>query len=218
MALSFTALVAMNPIGFLPVSETMQATSILQATEIASREGKEGVVARVIGTENLVKIKQDDYLQMHRAMFNYGAKAVVNMFRNAKIVWPEIAKVSETNTCFAIPKIKQFVEIVRVPEVVRERAQFLDSIIVPQAIEAANAYRYIKALPSIYFSIGRTEAKRRFAREIASHTKCAQSVPQYLFAALDSRLDSNVSDKLTETFVNVTAKSLERAFAVKDNE
>jgi len=203
----------------LPVAETLHANSIMEATALADREGKEGVVARVIGQATLVKVKQEDYLAMHRAMFSYGVSAVLGIFRGANLTWSDISAVAEAGSVAVVPRIREAIENVGVPEVIAERMAFLNSVILPQAISATNAAAYASMLPVELFELPKPEIKRGFAQDIEHHQKASGSAAAYLFAALDGRIalygHTGPSEKLAEVFINTSAKALERAFSAQ---
>lgn len=64
-----------------PVAHTFSASTLADALALAPRPGAEGVVVRLVDSDLRVKIKQDDYVALH--------KLVTGM--NARAVWERIA-------------------------------------------------------------------------------------------------------------------------------
>lgn len=150
---------------------------------------------------------------MHRAMFAYGLRSLTSLIREAGITFDDIVRVAESGSSFAIPNIKLVIETVGIPEVIAERKAFLDSIIVPAAVNAVNGWNYVYQLPNSYFDRPLPEVKRDFAKEMPNHIADANSVAPYLFAAIDSRLQCHITDqKIIEVFMAAIVRALEKDF------
>lgn len=64
-----------------PRTEVFEVKSLADALEMEPREGAEGLVVRYIDTDKRVKIKQDDYVALHRVLTG----------TNARVIWEFMA-------------------------------------------------------------------------------------------------------------------------------
>lgn len=113
-----------------PVTETMSATTLAGALALPPRPGHEGVVVRMPGSV-MIKLKQDDYVALHRLITGM----------NARVVWERIGE-GETaeQLCAGIPE--EFWPWVREVggELVREKNRVIDEA-------TAEHERIVAALP-----------------------------------------------------------------------
>lgn len=59
-----------------PVAEVLPYTSMREALEADARSGKEGVVVHLLDSDVRVKIKQEDYIRLHRIVTGLNARSV----------------------------------------------------------------------------------------------------------------------------------------------
>lgn len=88
--------------GNLPITEKMPATTLREALELPDRENREGVVVRIISDDPkdqfMIKIKQDDYIQMHRVTSAYSAKRSRELVKSLEVKtneWLEFEKTGD---------------------------------------------------------------------------------------------------------------------------
>jgi RNA ligase len=67
-----------------PVTEVWKFNSFVDALSFPDRKGKEGVVIR--SGRNIVKLKQADYVELHRIVTNLSPKTIWEMLRDGKTV------------------------------------------------------------------------------------------------------------------------------------
>lgn len=67
-----------------PVTETWQYKSFVEAVSFPDREGMEGVVIR--SGKKMVKLKQQDYIELHRIVTNLSPKAIWEMLAAGRTV------------------------------------------------------------------------------------------------------------------------------------
>lgn len=141
-----------------PLAETMSARTLAEALALPPRAGCEGVVVRMPGPV-MIKLKQDDYVALHRLITGM----------NARVVWERIGE-GETaeQICAAIPE--EFWPWVREVggELIREKNRIIDEA-------TAEHERLLGALPEGW-------TRRDYAME-------AQKSPHraWLFNLLDER-------------------------------
>lgn len=58
------------------VTETFEAKTLAEALALPPRENAEGIVVEFDGSRTKVKIKQDDYLRLHRVLYSLSNKAI----------------------------------------------------------------------------------------------------------------------------------------------
>lgn len=124
--------VPMDVIGWPgPRTTVFAAATLAEALALPPRENAEGVVVRVLGSDVRVKIKQDDYIQLHRLITGM----------NARVVWERIgAGETADRICEGIPE--EFWPWVREVggELVREKNRVIDEA-------TAEHERILAALP-----------------------------------------------------------------------
>jgi len=59
-----------------PITQIFNENSLAQALARKPREGAEGVVVRFVATNEMVKIKQEDYVALHRIIFGLNERAI----------------------------------------------------------------------------------------------------------------------------------------------
>jgi len=64
-----------------PRVEYLHPTTLSEALRMAPRPGKEGIVVRSLMDETMLKIKQEDYVQLHRIVTGLNRRAVWEMLR-----------------------------------------------------------------------------------------------------------------------------------------
>lgn len=99
-----------------PITETMSAGTLAEALSLPPRPGREGVVCRLPGSV-MIKLKQDDYVALHRLITGM----------NARVVWERIgAGETAEQICAAIPE--EFHPWVREVggELIREKNRIID--------------------------------------------------------------------------------------------
>lgn len=74
-----------------PVTETLPYKTLREALNVPPRPGKEGLVIRSLMDDLMIKLKQEDYVQLHRIVTNL----------NQKAVWERL--VAETDVLEGIP-------------------------------------------------------------------------------------------------------------------
>ena len=67
-----------------PKVDTLGGFSLREALSIGPRQGKEGLVVRSINTGNMLKIKQEDYIRLHRIVTGLNQRTVWEMLKEGK--------------------------------------------------------------------------------------------------------------------------------------
>jgi RNA ligase len=121
-----------NAIGWLgPQTEVFAAATLAEALALPPRENAEGIVVRMLGIDMRVKVKQEDYVTLHRLITGM----------NARVVWERIGE-GETaeQICAGIPE--EFWPWVREVggELIREKNRVIDEA-------TAEHERILAALP-----------------------------------------------------------------------
>lgn len=63
-------------------TEVFSASTLAEALALPPREGAEGMCVRFLDTNKIVKIKQDDYLELHRLIFGINKRAIWELAYN----------------------------------------------------------------------------------------------------------------------------------------
>jgi len=146
----------------LPVVERMEARTLTEALAIPPRENREGVVVSVGGENPMkIKIKQDDYIRMHRILASYSKKETRAVVREAasEMTFADLVSIAKSHEVREIPKIREILSVGEVSgnesamheAVQKKREDYFKKIIVPRAELIANHVQQIEALPQELF-------------------------------------------------------------------
>ena len=155
----------------LPVVERMKASTLREALAIEPRDGREGVVVSVGGdTPMKIKIKQDDYLRIHRivTMFSKKESRGVVMDLDSTTTYADLLAVAESRDVSYFPTIKSVLEVDGFSkgdeefEFIREkRESYFRDILLPRAEEVKRAKEIVDNLDESYFTGDKPQ--KRFA-------------------------------------------------------
>ena len=198
--------------------EEMSAQNLGDAIKMADRQGKEGVVVRILSADPerqmMIKVKQEDYLTLHRLVTGFGEGAIREALVSAKVSFADLDRVASTGSSLELPEIRRIVEFDNSPifQSARDhrRRQF-DEAVVPAALSAAKGKAYVARLPSSMFQGDPREAKKRFAlsiEEAAEETGVSHAVLFILAAARIAGVDLDSVD--ASTVMKAAAKKVRR--------
>lgn len=144
-----------------PVTESWNYERFVDALSFGDREGKEGVVIR--SGRNIVKLKQADYVELHRIVTNLSPKTI----------WEMMVR-GETASTIAAPLPDEFHTYVN--DIVDElRIQFSD-------IKIAASIEFAQIRGKLWKGEGETVSRRAWAEEIKK-----AKYPSILFMMLDDK-------------------------------
>ena len=179
----------------LEVAAVMPAHNLGEAVGIADREGKEGVVVRIISDDvekqMQIKIKQQDYLVLHRLVTGFGEKAVRHAIMSCVVTFADLDRIASSGTSLDLPEVRNIVEFSDNPifqNVRDKRREQFDAAIVPAAQAAARAKAYVAALPESDFAKDPREAKKQFALSITEAVKATGAPQGVLFTLAGARI------------------------------
>lgn len=144
----------------LSVAEKMPAKTLGEAFALPNREGREGVVVRIMSDDPekqmQIKIKQEDYLVMHKLRTNFSKKMVREVLRETKANMSDFVKVAETRDVLHFPEIndivtKSFVGVADSARLEKERADMFSEAVLNRADKIVSAKNAIDSLPESAF-------------------------------------------------------------------
>lgn len=172
-------------------AEKMPAKNLREALELPNREEKEGVVIHIKGdvsSQKMLKMKQEDYLALHRVMTNISPKAVKNIISEAKTNYQELKEVLDNKDINRIFEIKDFLEKVEKKPMIHEKykKQIEDAFyeVVGEMIEAE---KLVDSVPELH----NKEGKKDFAKMV----KDKKNKSLY-FSSIDNRIQGKQSKEL----------------------
>jgi RNA ligase len=141
-------------------AEFMPANSLTEAFNLPHRDKREGVVVRLKtddpNKQMQIKIKQEDYLKMHKLMTNFSKKMARNYVQESRLTYGQLLKVAKTGDINSLHSIvsrfpektddSQFNEIRQI------KINEISSAVIPEARRILKAKEYIDSLPESYFS------------------------------------------------------------------
>jgi len=149
------------------------AKNLGEAVRLADRQGKEGLVVRILSdcpeNQMMIKVKQQDYMALHRLVTGFGEAAIRAAIMSSCVTFADLDKIAAAGTSLELPEVRRVVEFDNNPIFesarMRRREQF-DAAIVPAAKAASRAKAYVAGLPEVDFTGDPREVKKRFAMGI----------------------------------------------------
>jgi len=160
----------------LTSAESMPAKNLEEAFALPDRENREGVVVRLINDDPekqmQIKIKQEDYLKLHKTRTAFSKKDMRALMRETKATYGDLLKISETKDISIIPEIAD--EIAENPnagaqaEIFRQRRKdTYENVLLKRSAKVSESSKFIEELSDEWFEKDIKDAKRDFAKSIA---------------------------------------------------
>lgn len=199
----------------LSVAETMPAKNLTEAFELPPRANREGVVVRIFSDDPdkqmQIKIKQDDYMALHKMANGFTKKEARSILKNSKISYSDFIKIAEDED---ITRIKSIKDSVSFEEGASDREIFLknkfknsfNTVVIPQAKKVSETKKFIDALPESFFTLEENEAKKNFAHFIKDQPSSNKGT---LFRFFNMRLNNVDFDSVdADAEINSIIKNL----------
>jgi len=182
----------------LTTVERMSAQNLTEALALPSRDNREGVVVSVGGANPMkIKIKQDDYIRLHRIVTMFSKKESRALVQDLEASYGDFLKIAEHEDVSYFPTIKSVLEIDGFSkgdesyEFIRTiREGYFKEILVPRAKEIAKAKNLIDGLDESHF-VGDNPSKR-FAATVGSLAGDKST----LFALFKAKLEGQKIEEL----------------------
>lgn len=181
----------------LSSAETMHAGNLREALELPDRENREGVVVR-LKTEDperqmQVKIKQQDYLSLHRILTSVSRSKSREVIRDASsnTTIETIYSVGKTGDVSLIPEMRETLSAFEGRDsalhrrLYNEQLEHFEKAILPKSRALKAAKDRVESLPNSMFEGPHSEALRSFAETIRKEDKFSQA---QLFSFFRARL------------------------------
>lgn len=155
-------------------TERMPAKTLREALELPDRENREGLVVTIHPTsgskEMKIKIKQDDYLNLHHIVMNFSKKRARNVIFETPATYGELFKLAEDKDVTIFNNIKKEIVIEGFGKAGSDfeagRRETFNEIVIPRAEKLLTAKKVIDELhPSLFNG---SDAKRNFAKTVNS--------------------------------------------------
>ena len=186
----------------------MPAKNLGEAVNMADRKGKEGVVVRILSTEPekqmMIKVKQQDYLELHRLVTGFGEGAVRNAIVSSQVTFADLERIAASGSSLELPEIRRIIELDNNPifqNVRDKRREQFDKAVIPAALSATRAKLYVAGLPESDFNGDHREAKKRFALTVAETVKKTGAPQGVLFTLASARVNGEDLDSLDASLV-----------------
>lgn len=185
----------------LPIVERMEAATLEEALAIPARENREGVVVSVGGSNPMkIKIKQDDYVKLHRLVTFFSPREARNLVMNLDASYEDLLALSSSRNIEQFDDIKNVLNIEGFKkgedsyEFIRsKRESAFKKMLLPRAEAIADAHRRIAELDESWFT-GDNPPKR-----FAAHVKTLPGDPSTLFALYRARLNNQPLSSIPAT-------------------
>ncbi len=178
--------------------ERMSAKNLTEALAIPARENREGVVVSVGGANPMkIKIKQDDYLRLHRIVTMFSKKESRGLVQDLEASYGDFLTIAKNEDVSHFPTIKAVLEIDGFSkgdesyEFIRKvREDYFKEMLIPRAKQIQKAREIIDSLDKSYFE-GENPSKR-----FAAAVKTLDGDQSTLFALYRARLEGRDVEKL----------------------
>lgn len=176
-------------------AEVMHAKNLEEALAMPDRMNKEGVVVRFKTTDPArqmqVKIKQDDYVRLHRLLSTVSKKGTRSTLRETSGTMGDVLKFANNEEIRTFPKIAETMEFfekggtpLHARLLVEQEKSFKEAML-PKAKRIAYAYEKVENLPASAFSGDNNTVMKNFAQSVSPEES---DVKGYLFDFFRKRL------------------------------
>lgn len=202
------------------ITETMPTTTVRDALNLPDRENAEGVVIRVVSNDPekqmQLKVKQEDYLNLHRIMFNQPASSVREAIQSSSATYKDLLNAAKTGSYSELNKIslltKAEIDHPSVHERVKERVRILDETLTPRLQKLSKAKEYVDRIPDEFFK--QDNPAKTFALSIANNKELDKSD---LFTFFNTRMKGqNIEGAPASQILVRLAKSIKVAPKIED--
>lgn len=187
-----------NPELGLTSAESMPAKNIEEAFSMPDREGREGVVVRIISDDPdkqmQIKIKQEDYLKLHKSRTTFSKKDIRAVLRDTHATYGDLLKVAESRDISYFPEVHD--QVIEQPnagtqaEIFRKkRIAAFEKSIFKAVDDFSKAKNYVDNLPDELFAKEENQAKKEFAKSIASNKELNKGMLFKVFNARFNNID-----------------------------
>lgn len=162
----------------LATSEIMQARNITEALAIPDRPNREGVVIRVLSDDPSkqmqVKVKQADYVRLHRLMNLVSKKGARDTIRESKASLQDILEIGREKNVEKLPKVKESLDFLKSggspfhKRIYTEQLKNFEEAILPKAINYVKAYNHVANFKPEVFEGDPKQIMKDFAESIQS--------------------------------------------------
>jgi len=198
--------------------ELLPAQNLREAVNMADRQGKEGVVIRILSADPekqmMIKVKQQDYLALHRLVTGFGEAAVREAIVSSKVTFADLDRIAAAGSSLELAEVRKVVEFDDSPvfqNVRNRRREQFDEALVPAAKAAVRAKSYIVSLPQADFDGDPREAKKKFALGIDGAVEKTGAPQAVLFILATARIAGRDMDSLDASAVmKAAAKTVRR--------
>lgn len=164
-------MIAWNKRG-LPQAERISAQTLRDALALPNRENREGFVVSVGGVNPMkIKIKQEDYLRLHRIVTSFSPKESRKLIKGIKATYKDLFTLAETRDVNMFEDVKNVVEIEGFSKndptyasLREQRLKFFEDALFLAATRATTAKNTIDSLDESWF-VG-ADAPKRFALNV----------------------------------------------------
>lgn len=197
-------------------AEKMDAKNIEEALAIPDRPNREGVVVRIASDDPekqmMLKIKQADYLKLHKMMTSFNKKIKISTIRESNPTLETIIEVSKTRDITKIKGVEDAVKPLREGKSKFHERLYsgvmndFNNAILPVADDIVATKEYVDSLPEKMFKGDDREIKKNFALSIKDKPRDQQG---YLFIFFKARLSGeSISNSQVSSFMERMAKNI----------
>lgn len=188
----------------LTKAESFKAANVTEALALPEREDKEGVVIRVVSDDPerqmQLKVKQEEYLKLHRLATGISRRTIDEIFRNSSATFGDLRKVATEENIELIEDISRSLEPLRemnssfIKNVYEKNHSVMSRALLPKVKELESAYTVFESIDDELFDRPQNELMGTILPIIKSRSKSEQNI---LFSMVKARLDGKPIDEIS---------------------
>lgn len=142
----------------LDVTDKMPANNLAEALALPNREGKEGMVVRMLSDDpnkqHQIKIKQDDYLKLHRIATHMSVSGMRDNIKNSNLNFNQVMDIAKTGDISQLGEINKELSLLRennLNDHANEREAIYKEQLIPAAKHYVNIYNNVQNMDNSLF-------------------------------------------------------------------
>lgn len=173
----------------LSTAEKMNAHNITEALSLPARNNKEGVVVRILSKDKQmqIKIKQDDYLKLHKLIHSFSKSDTISLLRNSNLTYYDFIKIYNNKTSRCIRTLQDDIGIIGDNELIdyiyEQFFNLIDNNILDIAKIVYDSYKYVYNLPENDFIGDQKDLTKNFYLSLKNNSKEEKALMIKIFKA-----------------------------------
>lgn len=189
-----------TPDNGLTTAESMPAKTLREAFDLPDRKNREGVVVRIMSDDPekqmQIKIKQEDYKKLHRAVTGFSKKLAREIVRDTPASYGDLLKLAENRDVNVFEKVSETINSVKddtknLRKEKEKRTKIYEDAMLNFADEVKKSKDYVDSLSEDF--VKRSDAKKEVALTLKNEKGINKSL---VFKMFDARVTGKSVDEI----------------------